>query len=173
MTTDQIQQQKQYLRKHFLDQRKQLDSSDVAERSEKLVCLLINEIDWTKTKTMHCFLPIIGSNEPDMRDLIQHATLKSVKVFMSVPAKPVDKIKGTELKTFALGDNTVFDQIIVPMLAYDPATKHRLGFGGGFYDQLLASQKSAQSIGVCFKEFTAKGLPTESTDYPLNKIFIS
>ncbi|MEK9195764.1 MAG: 5-formyltetrahydrofolate cyclo-ligase, partial [Patescibacteria group bacterium] len=68
------------------------------------------------------------------------------------------------------GDEIQFDLIIVPMLAYDPVTKHRLGFGGGFYDRLLASQPEAVSVGVCFKEFAVENLPVEPTDIALDEI---
>lgn len=167
-----IQQQKQLLRKKFLAERRALNGDGVQKRSKELTSLLINEIDTTKISKAHCFLPIVGDNEPDLRSFITFLVDQGVQVHTSnPPANTVETLLNIELHNFTLDQNVQFDLIIVPMLAYDPATNHRLGFGGGFYDRLLAEQPKAQKIGVCYKKFSTNNIPVEIHDQPLQKIF--
>jgi 5-formyltetrahydrofolate cyclo-ligase len=60
--------------------------------------------------------------------------------------------------------------ILVPGLAFDRNTNHRLGYGGGFYDQLLARSTSSQTIGVCFEFQLVDALPRELHDMPVDSI---
>ena len=62
------------------------------------------------------------------------------------------------------------DVIIVPGLSFDHHN-HRLGYGRGHYDRLLAPLDEKLTIGVCFKEQMAQQLPTLDHDTPVNKIF--
>ena len=56
------------------------------------------------------------------------------------------------------------DLIVVPALAYDKR-HYRLGYGGGYYDRLLATGLGAPiSIGLAFEEQIVKGLPVEAHD---------
>ena len=56
------------------------------------------------------------------------------------------------------------------MLGFDPKTLHRIGYGGGYYDQFLATQPQAQKIGVCFDHGKTENIPTEPHDIPLDVI---
>lgn len=158
------------LRKKLLTKRKELSRDYVVESSNLLIKMVLGKIDLSKIKKLHCFLPITNSNEPDMRQFIYHASKLGVEVFTTNPNRPLGGVDLT-INNYSLNDDVQFDLIIVPMLGYDPVTKHRLGFGGGFYDRFLATQPNAVSIGVCFKEFAVENLPTESHDRPLQKIF--
>lgn len=162
--------EKTTLRRNLLIKRKELNKSDVLERSKLLVKIALDEIDLSKVEKLHCFLPIIDSNEPDMRQFIYHVAEHGAKIFTTNPKLLVDTV-GLEINNYELTDDVQFDLIIVPMLAYDPRTNHRLGFGGGFYDRFLENQPNAQKIGVCFKEFGIDNLPVEEHDQPLQKIF--
>ena len=56
------------------------------------------------------------------------------------------------------------------MLGFDK-TGHRLGYGGGFYDKFLASQKKALIIGLCYEFGHIKtDIPHEPHDIPLQQI---
>jgi len=59
--------------------------------------------------------------------------------------------------------------IIVPLLAFDHA-KHRLGYGGGFYDRTIAALKPILSIGVAYAGQEIEKIPNEDWDVRLNKI---
>lgn len=59
--------------------------------------------------------------------------------------------------------------IIVPMLGFDGAL-HRLGYGGGYYDRLLARQATARKIGLCYDLGRLEQLPVEPHDQPLDAV---
>lgn len=58
--------------------------------------------------------------------------------------------------------------LIVPLLAFDRAG-HRLGYGRGFYDRLLAVS-TAPAIGVAFAAQELAALPHAPHDLPLDWI---
>jgi len=66
-------------------------------------------------------------------------------------------------------DEMIPNIIIVPLLAFDKA-KHRLGYGGGFYDRTIAALKPAMSIGVAYSDQEIDKIPSEDWDVQLNKI---
>lgn len=63
--------------------------------------------------------------------------------------------------------------ILVPGLAFD-ANGHRLGYGKGYYDQLLdMAPPSTTTIGIGFKEqFSLVPLPTEPHDISLARLLL-
>jgi 5-formyltetrahydrofolate cyclo-ligase len=58
--------------------------------------------------------------------------------------------------------------IIIPFVAFD-STKHRLGYGGGFYDQTLEHMQVIK-IGVGYAEQEVAKLPVEQNDIQLDYI---
>ena len=179
MTTNSIPDSKKILRQTLRSRRQQMSPADVAARSEKLANEIIETVGWSEIKTMHCFLPLVDDNEPDMRSLIEYALNLGIKVYTSDPSKqtgrkvlPVqDKELQEQIIQYDIDNQQIdFDIVIVPMLGFDPKTKHRLGFGGGFYDRLIEKQPDTQTIGVCFDEFVVEDLPIEPTDKSLQKI---
>jgi len=62
------------------------------------------------------------------------------------------------------------DALVVPGLAFTLDGK-RLGYGGGYYDQLLSMESlNAYTIGFCFKFQIIKDLPTEAHDKKVDHI---
>ncbi len=64
------------------------------------------------------------------------------------------------------------DLVLVPLLAFNQH-KHRLGYGGGFYDRTLAhlrSVRSVKAVGLALPQQVCPDLPTEGTDQPLDAI---
>lgn len=175
------------LRKKLRAQRQELESADVLQRSGSLSKQLIELIDWHKAGTIHCFLPLQNDNEPDMRELIKHAMNQGWDVYTTDPASSTgrkiqtmqDPDLQSQIQVYELNQlaNTSkrpttikFDYIVVPMLGFDRVTRHRVGFGGGFYDRFLAQQPHAKKIGVCFTEFAIDNLEHEPHDIPLDEI---
>ena len=58
--------------------------------------------------------------------------------------------------------------LLVPLLAFD-AEGYRLGYGGGYYDRTLATQK-ARAIGIAFAGQLVDALPREVHDCRLDAI---
>lgn len=79
-----------------------------------------------------------------------------------------------DLSRCALTDIQIIDCILVPGLGFDK-DHHRIGYGKGHYDQLLAHFKKhslfPKTIGIGFKEqFCRSGLPLGPHDIPLDDL---
>jgi 5-formyltetrahydrofolate cyclo-ligase len=64
------------------------------------------------------------------------------------------------------------DSLLVPLLAFD-RTRHRLGYGGGYYDRLLTNLRSRQkilAIGIAFAAQEVPAIPAGPFDARLDKI---
>lgn len=166
------------LRRKFLEARRAMLPVVAAEKSAILAQRLIDAIDWPSVRTVHCFMPLQDDHEPDLRAVIELALSRGAVVYTSDPApatgRKVSKLNNDAqqqlIKQYDASYIVKFDLIILPMLAYDPTTNQRLGFGGGYYDRLLANQPEARKIGVCFSEFAVQ-LPSEAHDEPFDEMF--
>ena len=58
--------------------------------------------------------------------------------------------------------------IIVPALAFD-RSGYRLGYGGGYYDRMLASS-TCPCVGLAFHDLLVEALPREEWDKPVSAI---
>jgi len=61
--------------------------------------------------------------------------------------------------------------ILVPALGFD-LTYHRIGYGKGYYDRLLAQLPSVPTWGLGFKEQLVSCLPIEPHDMPLDHLYL-
>lgn len=61
------------------------------------------------------------------------------------------------------------DLVIVPGVAFD-AHGGRVGYGGGFYDRLLARMPHARTVGLCFDAQLVSATPTEPHDRILDAV---
>jgi 5-formyltetrahydrofolate cyclo-ligase len=69
-----------------------------------------------------------------------------------------------------LTDLTALDAIFIPGLAFSPHGG-RLGFGGGWYDRLLARiPESTIKIGVCWNEMLVDAIPMDAWDVRVDGI---
>jgi 5-formyltetrahydrofolate cyclo-ligase len=62
--------------------------------------------------------------------------------------------------------------LLIPMVGFD-MEGYRLGYGGGYFDRLLASSEWQQvlTIGIAFDLALVPKIPIDSWDLPLHKIF--
>jgi 5-formyltetrahydrofolate cyclo-ligase len=69
------------------------------------------------------------------------------------------------------GEAFVPDLVLVPAVAFD-AHGYRLGFGGGYYDRLLARPEmdEAVTIGLCYDFQRLDTLPTNAWDEPVQGV---
>lgn len=59
---------------------------------------------------------------------------------------------------------------LIPGLGFDLTTKHRLGYGKGYYDRLLLSLSQTQTWGIGFQEQAVENLPYDQGDVALDHI---
>jgi 5-formyltetrahydrofolate cyclo-ligase len=144
------------LRDHFRTVRLAMDREDVDAKSQIICAKLVVEIGKKKLKNLLAYQSITKLNEVDIQSFL--AGLESIAVDL-LNADPDQSLPGKK-----------YDVILVPCLAFDKDS-YRLGWGGGFYDRLLATQPQSLKIGLCFQNgFVEDGLPHEPHDVPLDKI---
>lgn len=160
---------KQQLRNHLKQTRLALTDQERAGFSDIIVEKLKLAKDWSSIKYLHVYEPINSLGEVDIIKFHEHikAEYPDIKVYTS--KKIADKWRITSIGGESLDDLPQFDVIIVPMLGFDPAL-HRIGYGGGYYDRLLATQATAANIGVCFDICQVDKLPIDEHDVPLASI---
>ncbi len=160
------------MREHLKAQRAQLTKKQNYLTSQVIAGRAFDLIDRSNVKNLHVYLPIDGLGEINTLPLIQTIKQKNPEARMAASLK-----KGKNVSTYwldeklqpvekVLGD-TKFDMVIVPMLGFDEKG-HRLGYGGGFYDEFLAKQPQSKTVGLCYESGKIDGLPYERHDVPLN-----
>lgn len=137
-------------------------------KSRAIVERLKEAADWPAITTLHYFEPLRELMEPDISGLITYLEDNYPGIQLFTPRKISDKWEMVSVRNGAAPDN--FDVVIVPMLGFDPKTLHRIGYGGGYYDKFLATQRQAKKIGVCFESGKAELLENEPHDVPLTLI---
>ncbi len=129
-------------------------------------------IDWQVIQSIHTYLPIIGNNEIDSLPLVRLARQlnQDIKIatWDSATASAKAKWLSPDLKLLKeVPANFQYGLIIVPVLGFD-SHGHRIGYGGGFYDEFLAGQQHALIIGLCYEFGHSTKLPNEPHDVPMN-----
>lgn len=59
---------------------------------------------------------------------------------------------------------------LVPGVAFSRLTRHRLGYGGGFFDRFLADYASIAAIGVAFSTQMLDQVPHGAHDLPMQTL---
>lgn len=161
--------QKATLRQHLRELRLALSPVTVAEKSAAIADRLIEAETWRNFESIHVFRPIIRLQEVDITRFVDFLRRENAEVRLYTSEK-----RGSVWETVSLaegegGGQQAFGAVIVPMLGFD-AKLHRIGYGGGYYDRLLAAHPEAKKIGVCFEMGKVPRLPTEPHDIPMDLI---
>lgn len=69
-------------------------------------------------------------------------------------------------------DISLIEIALIPGLGFDLKTKHRLGYGKGYYDKLLKKKYSLYTWGIGFLEQAVERLPYSKNDIPLDQIYL-
>jgi 5-formyltetrahydrofolate cyclo-ligase len=173
---------KRQLRSGCLHIREQLGQA-YRDRASELICEHIQK--WTPFKSARvvlAYLPMRG--EVDVRPLI--ARISGVRVaiprvveapepHLAFHAYQLDRLirhrygmLEPDPATPVISDDQA-DLIIVPGLAFT-RSGFRLGYGGGFYDRLLARREHALTLGVCFQALVLDEIPHEHHDVPVDNV---
>ncbi|MEK7594176.1 MAG: 5-formyltetrahydrofolate cyclo-ligase [Patescibacteria group bacterium] len=154
-------QTKLALRQVLRRARLSIPEEDRQAKSAAIVASLTNAINWSEVGAIHCYEPLEVMGEVDISgftDGKQFFTSRLLdKKWQIVP------INGDSEAPQA------FDVVIIPMLGFDNQL-HRIGYGGGYYDRLLAEHPKAQKIGVCFDNGKVEHIPNEPHDIAMDKI---
>lgn len=172
---------KKALRNFFLNKRISLSDKTHEKKSFEITNHCLKLPIWEKDY-FHLFLPIKGKAEIDTTLILTLLQGRDKQII-------VPKIKGTRLESILLTDNTKLqinnwgipepekglildpkqiEVVFIPLLVFDKEG-NRLGYGKGYYDQLLISCKpSVLKIGLSFFEAIDKIEGVKSNDLILD-----
>ncbi len=180
---------KPQFRSQILSLRETLAPDMRAEYSRRIAQTLISLPQFGAARTVHCYLSFGTEVETEYIRLAAFASGKRVAVPIHEKHNPILQHRFiTDTHEFTPGhwnvpvpiiDNTVLlsaadlaltasDIIIVPLVAFD-RSKHRLGYGKGFYDRFLHTEK-AITIGIGFSIQEVEHIPIEPHDETLSMI---
>jgi 5-formyltetrahydrofolate cyclo-ligase len=178
------------LRKQLLTQRRSLSPQDWRRQSDRICHHLQTDDQFKSAKTVLAYFST--QQEADLSGLWtesihNHAERIGVKRF----GFPICEGQQLLWRAWKLGDTVVVgafgilepdrsgpiilpeqvDLMLVPWVGCDHAG-YRLGYGGGFYDRLLANPawRSVPTIGIGFGFGLLEQLPIEPWDLPLSRI---
>jgi 5-formyltetrahydrofolate cyclo-ligase len=175
---------KSLLRKTILQYRRLLDQSVYEQRNNLLLKNLQRVIEEEDAKTIHTFLPMKRNNEVNVEPLFAGWWKGGRKIAVSKTDFRTREMnhfileKKTKLIENSMGipepidgdqvDFTKADLILIPLLVCD-RHRNRIGYGGGFYDQLLL-ETNATKVGLSLSPPLDSILQKEEWDVPLDYI---
>jgi 5-formyltetrahydrofolate cyclo-ligase len=159
--------------------RQRRDSLAEREQHSAAICRQIVDLPvYQAARVVHCYLPM--RSEVDTRSLLAHAFAQGKRVVVPVVRPGVNELAHSWLTSLAaeelepgvfgtLQPRTLspaapgdWDLVLMPLLAFDRRGT-RLGYGGGFYDRLLAAV-AVPAVGLAFAAQEAEELPREPHD---------
>lgn len=159
---------KKELRAHLKELRLKLPETERQTFSQQ-ICRQLEALDWSEVHSLHCFEPIAKLNEVDITNFIAflQTAYPNIQLYTSRQVEGMWKVVNWQGQN--VSEEQQFDVVVVPMLGFD-SQLHRIGYGGGYYDRFLATQKQSKKIGVCFELGKTEQIPHEPHDVPLDKI---
>lgn len=145
-------------RKAIIRQLATIDAPTRHTMSRQACQRLLDTIDWSAIEHVYCYQSQPQLHEVDTSWLI--AQLRS-QYRCTIGIAP-------QTRDGEFPDKT-YDVIIVPLVAFT-RDGHRLGRGGGWYDQLLAMQPATHKVGLAYELQRVPQLPIEPHDIALSTI---
>ena len=177
-----LKQDKRALRRSDLAERDALSGTDRAARSEAIVDRLLGLEEATGAGAVLAFWSF--GSEVDTAPLLDRLRSRGTTVALPVTRDgdivPVIWTPGSPMTETSFGsreptDGRVLqarelDLIVVPGVAFDRSC-HRVGYGGGFYDRLLASTlDGTAAVAIAFGVQVVDQVPTGPLDRPVDAV---
>jgi len=175
---------KDLLRNVILGYRKSLNLNDCKKLNRQLIGRIHHFLKENKLNSIHVFLPIRRNNEPDITKLLDYFWDNKIKVVVSKTDFRIKKLTHFEVnKDTILAESKMgipepveakqvglseVDIIFVPFIVADKEG-NRIGYGGGYYDQLLSETK-ALKVGLSLSPLLDKIKQIDEWDKPLDII---
>ena len=165
---------KKELRSIFLKRRDMLSEEDVYKASLEIAKNLSQDKDFKRAKSVMAYIPIRKEVDPLVDMSIYEGKIVSVPKIVGNTLIPC-LYKGPFVKSVYNTlepeecQETNIDLCLVPGVCFD---KHlyRVGFGKGFYDRFLSTNKNIFSIGICYDFQIVDSIEKDPFDVKLNKI---
>jgi 5-formyltetrahydrofolate cyclo-ligase len=174
---------KQALRKEKIRWRSSLSAEEALVKAQRIADTVRALPEYARARTI-LFYVSAKANEVDTHALIREALSRGVRALVPVTDFDRRELIVSELKNmdelapvrFGLleprGDSIRptdprdADVIIVPGVAFDRECR-RMGFGGGYYDRLLATS-NATTIALSYDGQLVELVPTDANDMPVD-----
>lgn len=176
---------KQEIRKIILAKRDLLTAQEITQKSLEIKKRLFNLLEFKEAKWISFYLSF--RNEVKTYEMVKEALMLDKQVV--VPVVEEKRILSlSELRDF---DNELergkfgilepkveckrkvnlekVELVIVPGVVFD-AKGNRIGYGGGYYDNLLPKMKEGLFIGLAYELQIVPQIPTKEGDIPVHKI---
>jgi 5-formyltetrahydrofolate cyclo-ligase len=156
------------LRKIYLTRQRNLSERAVAEKSKSLFDTFFDDINLSRIRFLHIFLPIKRNNEIDTWQLINRIRENFPEIKIVTPTINQSGISMTHyileeksqlienqwgIQEIVSGKEVKeedLDMVIVPLLCFDKE-RYRVGYGKGYYDRFLAGcREDVQKIGLSY-----------------------
>lgn len=169
------------LRRHIRLLKRQMSEADILQKSEQLFRLFTATDAYKNVRALYGYmsynqevrtLPIL---EQALRDGKRIAIPKCYGAEMRFIW--MDDLSQTALSGFGIpepvSDGPVADDetalVLMPGLAFD-SDGHRIGYGGGYYDQFLADEPNHPTLALCYDFQVLPHLDTEDFDIPVDQV---
>lgn len=170
--------------RQFYKNKRALISQNRRDRAAQALALFIKQEHVTTQKYILSFKSI--SHEIDTAEINKNLMVAKKLALPQIipdtkellPVSINDNLQYEQFTDLLINHNNVITDwnqigiILVPGLAFDETSKHRLGYGQGYYDRFLKKTASYQirTIGISFLEQKSLSLPVETHDFPLSEV---
>lgn len=170
---------KENLRDQYRRIREGLPASARKSAARKILAQLMMTLEFIGTKTVAVY--VSKGSEVDTHSLIQALARKKIRIAAPKVVQnklhffPIRSIKDCAPGTFGVLepksskaiDPKELDVILVPGIVFD-SKGYRIGYGKGFYDQLLSALNLFNTIGLSYDQTLVPNLPRDGHDVPVN-----
>lgn len=175
-----VQRLKAEIRKKIIEQRNALSETEKKNMSNGIIRKLVSEPHFIEAKCVAFYMPVRG--EVDVAPIIEKTARLGKEVLLPVVADGhrIELCRFMSLYDMKKGAFGILepgsripmtrepDVIILPGVAFG-LCMHRLGYGKGYYDRLLAKLPSYR-IGICYDFQVLESLPKHEDDQRMHKI---
>jgi len=173
-------------RQEMLTLRNQLTQEEIIDKSDKIKSKLFDSAQFKAAKSIMFFVSF--KNEVRTKAMIKGALDLGKRVIVPITNLKENKLELSELKDYdqelTKGTYGILepkqeyrrpvnfsnaDLVICPGLAFDK-TGNRLGYGGGYYDRLLAQNLTINRVAICFDFQIVDQVLVSEYDIKMNKI---
>lgn len=176
------------LRKEFLQKRKEADERWLVEKNALITQNLEKYVQDEHFKTLHTFLPQLGSREIDTFFIIESfriafPTMRIAAPYIIPGTREMEHFLVTPFTHLVVNQWKIpepdpvssekvrpeeIDIVLVPLLAFDPKG-YRVGYGGGYYDRFLPQTRpDCIKMGLSLFEEVDEIQDVDEYDIPLD-----
>lgn len=150
------------LRKGLLKRRLELSQDEVDTASEKIVNTLTINLLSNDYRMIYIYQTIKKYNEVNTSEFIDLIRSNYPDVEVTIAPNKISQ-------SVQIPKGKYYDLVVIPVLGFD-RRGFRLGYGGGYYDKFLASNKYKKAIGLAYSLSEIEEIPNEPHDIKMNEI---